>query len=61
MNREEQLDQVLAEYIRRVDAGERVDRESFLNAHPDLADELDEVLGMADKVEQMAGPVVGCE
>jgi len=61
VNREEQLDQVLAEYIRRVDAGERVDRESFLNAHPDLADELDELLGMADKVEQMAGPVVDCE
>ncbi len=61
MNREEQLDQVLAEYIRRIDAGESVDRERFLNAHPDFADELDELLGIADKVEQMAGPVVSCE
>ena len=41
VNREEQLDQVMAEYIRRVDAGERVDREQFLNANPDVRDELD--------------------
>ncbi len=61
MNREEQLDQVMAEYIRRVDAGERVDREQFLNANPDVRDELDELLGMADKVEQMAGPVISCD
>lgn len=61
MNREEQLDQVLAEYIRRVDAGEHVDREHFLHAHPELADDLDALLATADRVEQMAGPVVGCE
>lgn len=61
MNSEELLDQVLAEYIRRVDAGERVDREQFLNANPDVRDELDELLGMADKVEQMAGPVIDCQ
>ena len=61
MNREEQLDQILAEYIRRIDTGECVDRDDFLTAHPELADELVELLDMADKVEQMAGPVVSCE
>jgi serine/threonine protein kinase len=34
------VDEVLAEYIERVDRGEHVDRNSLLKAHPEIADEL---------------------
>ena len=34
------LDEILAEYMLRVDRGEAVDREQFIAQHPDLADKL---------------------
>jgi len=54
--REERLDEVLAAYMQRVDAGEPVNREELLRQHPDLADELRAYFEASDRVEQMAGP-----
>ncbi|MBT4867708.1 MAG: protein kinase, partial [Planctomycetaceae bacterium] len=51
--------QIIAEYMRRVDAGEKVDREQFLRQHPDVAKELDRFLDNVALVEQMAGPALG--
>ena len=38
--RDRRLDEVLAAYLARIDAGESVDREELVARHPDLADEL---------------------
>ncbi len=37
---EDRADEVLGEYMLRIDRGEAVDREEFLRQHPDVADEL---------------------
>jgi TRAP transporter TAXI family solute receptor len=58
-NPEYAVDALLAEYLRRIDAGESVDREEFIAAHPECADELREVLETAALVEFMAGPLDG--
>src|SRR4051812_17308266 len=50
------VDEALLEYMRRVDAGEPVDREGFLAAHPGCAEELAEYLQWSDEVEVMLGP-----
>lgn len=51
-----QCESVVAEYFDRLDRGEVIDREEFLAAYPDLADELAEFLDAADLVERLAGP-----
>ncbi len=38
--RDERVDEALADYLRRVDAGEQIDSEHFIRQHPDVADEL---------------------
>lgn len=43
------FDQVLADYLRRCDDGEDVDREAFIAKHPDLADELREYFETEEK------------
>jgi len=58
-NPEYAVDALLAEYLRRIDAGESVDREEFIAAHPECADELRVVLETAALVEFMAGPLDG--
>ncbi|MGE3315781.1 MAG: protein kinase [Planctomycetaceae bacterium] len=55
---DETIDSILAEYLRRVDAGETVDREAFLAAHPESAAALKSYFETADVVEQMAGSLV---
>lgn len=50
------MDQVLAEYMSRCDSGELPDREEFLGKHPELRDQLSELLNAADWIESMAGP-----
>ena len=52
------LDRALAEYLSRLDRGETVDREQLLNDHPELADQLCELLDTVSLVEGMAGPVL---
>ena len=50
------VDELLAEYHRRVDAGEAVDREQFLRIHPDSAEALRSYFEGTDLVERLASP-----
>jgi len=54
----EELSRIVADYMRRIDAGEPIDREAFLAEHPDLRDELQRYLDDVALVEQLAGPAV---
>jgi hypothetical protein len=49
------VDEVLAEYFRRVDSGEAVDREEFLRSHPEAAGALRSYFDGAEMVERLAG------
>ncbi|MEO8270907.1 MAG: serine/threonine-protein kinase, partial [Aureliella sp.] len=51
-----QVEAALAEYLQKCDAGELPDRESFLQRHPELREQLAELLVAADWIEQLAGP-----
>ncbi len=55
---EMRLDQALLEFMRRFDAGNPDDRESFLGEHPELAPQLRVLLEAADWIESMAGPTL---
>jgi TRAP transporter TAXI family solute receptor len=57
LEREARLDKLLAEYLRRRDAGETIDRRAFLEQHADLAEELRDLLDTAELVDCMAGPI----
>jgi serine/threonine protein kinase len=52
------LEHAIAEYLRRLDQGEVVDRAQFLKEHADCADGLREYFEAVDQVERMAGPHV---
>jgi WD40 repeat protein/tRNA A-37 threonylcarbamoyl transferase component Bud32 len=51
-----QLEEVLEEYMRRLDRGEVVNRDQFLARHPDLANELRSYFAATDEVEQLRRP-----
>jgi hypothetical protein len=50
------LEEVLAEYLRRVASGETMDRERFLTEHADVAADLRQYFETADMVERLAAP-----
>lgn len=50
------LDSAWAEYMRRCDEGEKLDREAFVKQFPEIADQLLGLLEAADALEKMAGP-----
>ena len=52
-----QIEAVLGDYLRRIDAGETVDREALLSAHPEIATTLGSCLEAASIIESMAGRV----
>ena len=52
------LDKVLLDFLRRHDLGETVDRQQFLNEHPEYAEQLQSLLEAADWIEKMAGPTL---
>ena len=52
----EDSDVALADYMRRIDAGETVDRDVFIARYAQCADELRDYFDAADDVERMAGP-----
>jgi hypothetical protein len=47
------LDEVLAEYLQRLDRGEAIDREQFLAAHPTLAAGLRAFFEASDRVQRL--------
>ncbi len=53
-----EISKVLAEYMHRCDSGPTPNREEFLSRHPELRDQLSELLSAADWIEQLAGPRV---
>jgi WD40 repeat protein/tRNA A-37 threonylcarbamoyl transferase component Bud32 len=63
--REGQLEEVLGDYMQRLDRGETVDREQILARHPELADQLRSYFAGSDELEQLrqqarAGPQAEC-
>lgn len=54
--RQARLDEVLADYMIRLDRGEPVDREQVLADHPDFADELRAYFETDDQMAQLASP-----
>jgi hypothetical protein len=49
-----QADEVLAEYLVRIDRGEPVDREAFVAAQPEVADQLRAYFADSQAVRQTA-------
>ena len=54
---DDRLDQVIAAYLRDVDAGRAPDRQELLRRHPDLAAELEEFFADNDCVGQLTQPL----
>src|SRR5262249_17348288 len=50
------LEEVLEDYMQRLDRGEVVDREQFLARHPELIDELRSYFAGSDELERLARP-----
>jgi WD40 repeat protein/serine/threonine protein kinase len=48
------LEEVLGEYMQRLDRGEAVDREQFLARHPECAEELRSYFASSDEVERLS-------
>ena len=56
---EQQLESVIADFIRACDAGEVPNRQTILERHPDLADELRDFFAQRDRMNQFAEPIRG--
>src|SRR5262249_2599680 len=52
-SRERRLEEVLGEYLQRLDGGESVDREQLVARHPELAEELRSYFAGGDQVERL--------
>ncbi len=50
------IDQALADYMQQCDSGIVPNREDFVSKHPELREQLSELLAAADWIEQLAGP-----
>ncbi len=57
MDREQQLDEVITEYLKAVEAGQPIDEEAWLLAHADIADELRAFLAGQRSIERIAVPL----
>src|SRR5262245_40626415 len=53
-SRQGALEEVLGEYMQRLDRGEAVDREALLARHPELADDLRSYFASSDEVERLS-------
>jgi len=51
------FEEVLADYLRRIDKGEHVDQTQFIAAHAEFADELRDYFETAGQIERMAAPI----
>lgn len=53
-----ELEVALAEYMVKCDQGQAPDREAFLARHPQMREQLSQILAAADWIEQLAGPTL---
>ena len=53
---ESRLDQLLAEYLQRIDDGERISLEILRNEHPQYAEELLALIDTGQLINDLAGP-----
>ena len=58
-DRDQQLEAVIADYIRACESGTSPDRREILERHPELAEELRQFFGQRDRMNQMAEPIRG--
>ena len=58
-DRDQQLEAVIADYIRACESGLSPDRREILERHPEHADELRQFFGQRDRMNQMAEPIRG--
>ena len=58
-DRDQQLEAVIADYIRACESGTSPNRREILERHPELADELRQFFGQRDRMNQMAEPIRG--
>lgn len=56
--REMEVEKALADYMSKCDSGEEVDRSDFVKQHPELEEQLNDLLSVADWIEDLAGPRV---
>lgn len=56
---DQQLEAVIADYIRASEVGVPPDRRQLLEAHPQLADDLRQFFGQRDRMNQWAEPIRG--
>jgi hypothetical protein len=55
--RQERLQAIFLQYVEAADQGEAPDREAFLAAHAEFADEIEEFLAGYHHMRQVAGPL----
>ena len=58
-DRDQQLEAVIADYIRACETGTAPNRNEILERHPELADELRQFFGQHDRMNQIAEPIRG--
>ncbi|MEO8497793.1 MAG: hypothetical protein ABI614_22230, partial [Planctomycetota bacterium] len=58
-NREQQLEAVIADYIRACETGAAPDRQEILKRHLELADDLRGFFAQRDRMNQLAEPILG--
>ena len=55
--RQQQFDEILAELMRTIDAGESVDSDEWITKHPEFAAELREFFVKNERLEKLVGPL----
>ena len=58
-DRDQQLEAIIADYIRACETGTALNRGEILKRHPELADELRQFFGQHDRMNQIAAPIRG--